>query len=163
MVFPNEKIIYEIPIYSMPEKEFNQRWGKEKTSLIERSISMGKSAEKASEMIYNLYYPQYVWKYNQIVGFVEISISMKDVSLNIHRTLDKRMVAVSKTKHFIQELTPIHFPIKKMNNEELLTKIEEYLNIIQDDLPGMMCLYLDTFNIVKRYIDFLGIHAELFN
>ena len=26
MVFPNEKIIYEVPIYSMPEKEFKRRW-----------------------------------------------------------------------------------------------------------------------------------------
>lgn len=27
-MFPNERIVLEIPIYSMPEKEFNRRWDK---------------------------------------------------------------------------------------------------------------------------------------
>ncbi len=28
MHFPNEKMIFEIPIYSMTEKEFKRRWDK---------------------------------------------------------------------------------------------------------------------------------------
>lgn len=30
MLFPDEKIIFKIPIYSMPEKKFNHKWEKQK-------------------------------------------------------------------------------------------------------------------------------------
>ena len=166
--FPKEKIIIEIPIYSMPRNEFNRRWDNWKKKWYERSEQMGHSAEETEEvvmMIMNGQYPRNVWKYNQIVGFIEISIGSRDVSFNVQKTLDKRMIAVSKTKHFIQDLSTngMHFPINKMSNEEILSKIEEYLNTLQNNLSGKMCLYLDTFNTVKRHIDYLGIRDELIN
>ena len=34
-MFPNERIVLEIPIYSMSEKEFNRRWDKRKKYLTE--------------------------------------------------------------------------------------------------------------------------------
>ena len=37
MLFPNEKIIYEVPIYSMPEKEFKRRWDNWKKKWYDRS------------------------------------------------------------------------------------------------------------------------------
>jgi len=40
MHFPDEKIIYTIPIYSMPKKEFKRRWDKWKNDWRERSQQM---------------------------------------------------------------------------------------------------------------------------
>ena len=163
MLFPEEKIIFEIPIYSMSKKEFNKRWDKRKTEWIEDSVRIGNSVEKAKEIIYVCYYPQYIWKYNQIVGFVEISIGLRDVVLNVQKTLDTRMVAVSKTKHFIQDLRTngMHFPISGLHNVEIVSEIDDLLKGIQKDLPGKMCLYLDTYNRIKNHIDFMGIHADI--
>lgn len=146
----------------MPEVEFNRKWEKQK-KWIDDSMGMGNSEKRAEEIIYRYYYPQYLWKYNQIVGFVEIAIGPRDVSFNVQKTLDKRLFIISKTKHFIEDLRTggKHFPIGKMSNEEILTEIEEYLDILQNDLSGKMCLCLDNFNTVKKYIDFLVIHAEL--
>lgn len=48
------------------------------------------SEEWAKEIIHTCYYPQYVWKYNQIVGFVEIAVALRDISFNIYKTLDKK-------------------------------------------------------------------------
>lgn len=133
MLFPDEKVICEIPIYSMPEAEFNRKWEKQKKKWIDESIGMGNSESRAREIINKCYYPQYLWKYNQIVGFVEIAISPRDVSFNVQKTLDKRFFIISKTKHFIQDLRTggMHFPICKMSNEEILTEIEEYLLIVK--------------------------------
>lgn len=164
MLFPDEKIIYEIPIYAMPEKEFNRRKDKQKAKNIAYSMSLGNSEERAREIYSTYWHPEYLWKYNQIVGFLEIAIGSRDISFNVQKTLDKKMYALSKTKHFIQDLRTegMHFPIGNMNNEEILSEVESYIESFQKEMPGKMCLYLDTFNTVKRHIDFRGIHTELF-
>lgn len=166
MLFPNEKIIYEIPIYSMPEKEFKKRWDKWKQDWYDRSEYMGHTPEQTEEtvsMIMESTYPRNIWKYNQIVGFVEIAISPRDISFNVQKTLDSRIQAVGKTKHYIQDMRTngMHFPIGNMSNEELVSQIEEYLCAIQKNLPKWFCLYLDTFNTVKHHIDFRGIQKDL--
>lgn len=165
MLFPNEKIIYEIPIYSMPEKEFKRRWDRWKKEWYERSEQMGRSPEQTEEIITMLMsrqYPRTVWKYNQIVGFVEIAVTARDVVFNVQKTLDSKIHALGKTKHFIQDMRTngMHFPINNMTNEEIVAKVEGYLQAIQTDLQGRFCLYLDTFNHVKHYIDYKGIQKE---
>lgn len=52
MLFPNEKIIYEIPIYSMPEKEFKKRWDKWKQDWYDRSEYMGHTPEQIEETVF---------------------------------------------------------------------------------------------------------------
>lgn len=164
MPFPDEKIIYEIPIYSMPEKEFNRRKDKQKEAQIAYSMSLGNSKERAREIYSILWHPEYLWKYNQIVGFLEIAIGPRDVSFNVQKTLDKKIYAFSKTKHFIQSMRTggMYFQIGNMSNEEILAEVECYIDSFQKELPGKMCLYLDTFNVIKNHIDFRGIHTELF-
>lgn len=163
-MFPNERIVLEIPIYSMSEKEFNRRWDKRKKYLTEYFMESGKnSEERAKEFIFTGYYPQYVWKYNQIVGFVEIAVAPRDILFNVCKTLDKKMVAVSKTKHFIQNLCSgsKHFPIEKKTNEEIVREIDSWLESIGKELPKTMCLFLDTYNIVKYHMDFIGIRNDI--
>ncbi len=164
MLFPDEKIIFEIPIYSMSEQEFNRRKDKKKKELIEWSMSLGNSEERAKEIFSGYFHPEYIWKYNQIVGFVEIAIGLRDMSFNVQKTLDRKMVALSKTKHFIQDMRTggMHFPIVNMSNEDILFEIESCLKAFQKELSGKMCLYLDTFDVVKKHIDFGGIHKEMF-
>ena len=76
MHFPNEKIIFELPIYSMSKEEFKRRWDNCEKKTYEKSVLMENPAEKAKEIvkeIIKMRYPQNVWKYNQIIGYVEIA------------------------------------------------------------------------------------------
>ena len=162
MLFPGAKIIHEIPIYSMPEKEFKRRWDRWKKDWYEKSERMGYSSEQTEEVITKLMsrqYPRNVWKYNQIVGFVEIAVTSSDVVFNVQKTFDSKIHALGKRKHYIQDMKTngLHFPINNMTNEEIVAKVDEYLQSIQVDLQGQFCLYLDTFNHVKHYIDYRGI------
>lgn len=166
MLFPNEKMIYEIPIYSMPEKEFRRRWDSWKKKWYARSEQLGYTLERTEEtvrLIMESQYPRNIWKYNQIVGFVEIAVSARDISFNIQKTRDLRIHAVGKTKHYIQDMRTngMHFPIDSMTNEELVTKIDEYLDAIQKNLNKPFCLYRDTYNVVKHHIDYRGIQKEM--
>lgn len=114
-------------------------------------------------MIMRGQYPQNVWKYNQIVGFVEIAISPRDVIFHVQKTMDSRIHALGKTKHYIQDMGTIgmHFQIKNMSNLELVTEMDAYLRSIQNGLPKWFCLYLDIFNVVKYHIDYRAIQREL--
>ena len=108
-------------------------------------------------------YPRNVWKYNQIVGFVEIAVSSRDISFNVQKTLDSRIQAVGKTKHYIQDMMTngMHFPIDDMPNEELVIKIDEHLDAIQMNLQKPFCLYRETYNAAKHHINFRGIQEEM--
>lgn len=159
MLRPDEKMIYEIPIYSMPKKEFERRWDKWKRGWYEQSIQMGRSVEEAEKFINMLIegrHPQNVWEYNQIVGFVEISISPRDISFNVQKTLDTGIHAIGKKKHYIENLMTngMHFRYKNMTNEEIVVEIDTYLDSIERGLNKPFCLYRDTYNNIKDYIDF---------
>ena len=154
--------VFEIPIYSMTEKEFKHRWDKWEDDLRERSDQANHSEEETEEIVKSIMsnqYPRNVWKYNQIVGFVEISISNRDVVFNVQRTLDTRIQAVGKTKHYIQDMMTngMHFPFDTMENEEIVTKIDTYLDSIEQELTKPFCLCRDTYNNIKNYIDFKGL------
>ena len=70
MHFPNEKIIFELPIYSMSKEEFKRRWDNCEKKTYEKLVLMENPAEKAKEIvkeIIKMRYPQNVWKYNHKV------------------------------------------------------------------------------------------------
>ena len=167
MLFPNEKILFIIPIYLMPKNIFEEKWKKWKSKWCEMMKKRVKSQEEIDEtmdLIMTDQYPRNIWKYNQIVGFIEVAITSRDIVFNECRTLDKRIRVFSNKKHFIQDLhtNGKHFPIGKLENEEIVRNIDEYILSINKRLPGKMWLDMETYDIVKHHIDFNGIHKELF-
>ncbi len=125
----------------------------------ERSDQANHSEEETKEIVKSIMsnqYPRNVWKYNQIVGFVEICISNRDIVFNVQRTLDTRIQAVGKTKHYIQDMMTngMHFPIEKLTNSEIVSEIDTYLQSIEKGLKKPFCLYRDTYNNIKNHINF---------
>ena len=51
----------------------------------------------------------------------------------------------------------MHFPFDTMGNEEIVTKIDTYLDSIEQELTKPFCLCRDTYNNIKNYIDFKGL------
>lgn len=166
MLFPNEKIIYEIPIYSMPEKEFQRRWNKWKNDWNSKLELRGYTEEeirKTVDLIIQRQYPKDIWKYNQIVGFVEIALGTGDISFNVQKTLDSRINARGKKKHYIQDMMTngMHFDIENLTNKEIVGKIDQYLDSIQKTISKPFYLYRDTFNLIKNYIDYEAIQKNI--
>ena len=64
------KTIFELPIYEMSEDDFDKMWEEKVVSQIEH-YEQFKDA--------GVFYPERVWKYNRIVGYVEISASFDTV------------------------------------------------------------------------------------
>lgn len=110
--------ILEIPIYSMKENEFENKWKK----YFEKYFK----GNSHFQDIKNSYYPQNVWKYNQIIGYLEITYSNKTIWLNEYCTADKKIYAKSTKKHYIIDmgLNGYHFFVKnEMKNEDIINEI----------------------------------------
>ena len=141
-----EKIIFEIPIYAMSEKEFNRRWQKEKEKLYEQFILGGHSDKtKIESLIKDIFFPRDVWKFNQIIGYIRLSVTRQDVLFEIYLARAKRYHANSRVKKFITYYPAhkTHFYAMYKSDEEIKKGISDYLK------------HIEKFHIKKRfYIDY---------
>lgn len=151
-----EIIIYEIPIYPKSESAFNKISEVKKTNLIQEAMIKGFSKEEAEQSISSLTYPKTIWKYNQIIGFVTISLTKQDIIFNIHCSLDKRYLIDSKTKHYMVDwnINGAHFNTTNSDNTIIKNKIKEYLKKVKTD--HLQKYYLDC-SVFDSTIDCLDI------
>ena len=77
-------IIFEVPIYSMKEDIFNNR---QKNYFQNNFSNVNK---EIMESIKDVYSPMNVWKYNQIVGYITISISKNNIWFDLYSSLNKK-------------------------------------------------------------------------
>ena len=61
----NEIKIIEIPIYSMKEKIIDKKW----KEFFDNNFGENENYNDIKQC----YFPQYVWKYNQIIGYLEVT------------------------------------------------------------------------------------------
>lgn len=150
------KTLFEIPIYAMSEKEFNKRWDKKKAEIYDMFISHGHTDESAKSGISTLCFPRCIWKYNQIIGFIKISVSRHDVWFDIYSSLDKIYHADSKQKHFIQDIhaNGTHFYVSNQSNDDIKRTIQEWLRDIEKEFLRKS-FYVDysTFNNIFNHVD----------
>lgn len=158
------KTLFEIPIYSMSEKEFDMRWKKKKDNLYKEFISHGSTKENAKLYVSDNCFPRCLWRYNQIVGFIRISVSRHDVWFDIYRSLDKVYYADSKQKHFIQDIhaNGTHFYVSNYSDTSIKSTIKEWLKSIEKDhlRKGFFVDY-STFNNIFDYVSIEQIMKSL--
>lgn len=158
------KTLFEIPIYSMSEKEFNKRWKKRKDFLYDMFINGGHSEDNARLYVSDSCFPECVWKYNQIVGFIRISVSKHDVWFDIYRSLDDIYYAKSKYKHFIQDIhaNGTHFYVSNPTDEYIKQNIREWLaGIEKSHLEKRFYVDYSTFDNIFEYVDIAQIMKSM--
>lgn len=159
-----QKTLFEIPIYSMSEKEFNKRWKKRKDFLYNMFISGGNTEEDAKRFVSHSCFPQCVWKYNQIIGFIRISVSKRDIWFDIYRSLDNVYYAQSKSKHFIQNVhaNGTHFYVSNLSNEYIKQNILEWLRGIEREyLEKRFYVDYSVFHNLFDYVDIAQIMKSM--
>ncbi|MDP4119607.1 MAG: hypothetical protein Q8876_00915 [Bacillota bacterium] len=130
------KTIFDIPIYSMPKKEFDRRWNIIKNKMYDNFIAHCHTDKSALEGISYCVHPRDIWKYNQIIGYISVSVSNHSIWFDVYCTQDKKMVVDSKTKHFIVNLGAIgcHFHVNdSMTDEDIRKEILSFLDMIEKD------------------------------
>jgi hypothetical protein len=128
-----EKTIYELPIYSIKEKEFKKRWKEKRLKLRKEAFKNYANDDDAYREIDDIYYPSYIWKYNQIIGSLKISVTKQDVLFTIYCSRAERFFAFSKVKHYIvdSQANGTHFNVQGKTNESIKLEIKDWLKYIK--------------------------------
>lgn len=159
-----QKTLFEIPIYAMSEKEFNKRWDKKKSNLYNMFVSHGQTEENAKLFVSDSCFPRCIWEYNQIIGYIKISVSRSDVWFDVYCSLDNIYYADSKRKHFIQDMhaNGTHFYAADRDNEYIKENILKWLKGIENDhLKKSFFVDYSTFNNIFEYVDIKQIMKSL--
>ncbi len=141
----------------MDEYIFNAKWN-EKFECVRSPDAM----EKDMQIIKSLFYLKYIWKYNQIVGYLQVNFWGNDVWFYKHCTLDKLFVT-SKKKHFIQypSASGIHFRHVGVSNFDICEQIDSILVSVEKSLGGRLVFDKSTYNNIKYHIDYINIIGKL--
>ncbi len=150
--------IFEIPIYSMKEDIFNNRW----KNYFQNNFS--NVDKEIMESIKDVYFPMNVWKYNQIVGYITISISKNDIWFDLYSSINKKFQFKSKMKQFIQDTNLLgwHFRVEEnQDNDFIKNNIIKWLNnLIKEKEFKNRYVDLSVFN---QQIQFINIRDAIDN
>jgi hypothetical protein len=76
--------IAEIPIYGTDYVTFHQKWERHIQSSVDEWVAAGWEKSDAEATYRRLVFPQSVWQYAQVIGFITISIPVTDVTFEIY-------------------------------------------------------------------------------
>lgn len=110
-----------------------------------------------------------VWKYNQIIGYIVISISKYDVWFDCYLTLNKyyskkRFVFNSKNKNFMHDIgLSHHFRVEKEDdNDKIIQELNNKLSeLIEDELLKKYYVDINVFKKQSEYINVRQVMNEL--
>lgn len=139
-----QKVIFEIPIYSMREDKFHKKWKDYKDNSIKHFLELNDELGDYELWFDKFNFPQSVWKYNQIIGYIQISIKEKDVIFDLWLCRDKRYVYKTNKKNFIEYMPTngLHFFTNNISDKQIKMEIDKFLKIIERDFIKKN-MYLD--------------------
>jgi len=136
-------LVYEIPVYSMPEEVFVDKYSKRFEDL------------RGAELLKQVNYPKGVWHFNQIIGYVTVSVDEFDILIDVYKHIG-RIYPFSGRKRLFQNLycNGLHFRKIGLSNEEISMRICKMLRDIS--IEHFKGRYIDTrvLNNTIRFIDF---------
>lgn len=153
------KTLFEIPVYSMSREEFDGKWKAKRDALYKQFIQSGHSESSAQQGVSDCYYPRWLWKYNQIAGYIKISVTKCDVLFDLYCSMDKKYCLDSKTKHFIEDwsINGAHFYVGEKSDKEIKEEIRFWLKEIEKDHLHRFRkkFYVDysTFNNIFNFVN----------
>ena len=162
------KKVFEIPVYALTREQLRHKFVKFVDSWKEKNPYA--SSENLRRCIEIETYPQRLWEYNHIVGYIVISTDRYDILFDLYlpTPLIERYIWTSKQKRFLYNIQAngTHFHMNdKLSNMEIQKKIQEMLNgVIKRHIPERFFVDLETFKTLNRMIDYkLILQEELSN
>ena len=138
------KVIFEIPVYSMSEEKYYKKQETSNESSIKHFLELNDEIGDYERWLKRFNLPQSIWKYNQIVGYIQIIIKGKDIIFDLWLCKDKRYFYNTTKKHFIEPMPAngLHFFTNTMTDREIKIEIERFLKIIEKEIKKKN-MYLD--------------------
>ena len=150
--------LFEIPVYALSKEVLAERVENRIRSFRDRYPDFDFSKNK---QILDLdMYPQRLWHYNHIIGYIAIVKTAQDISINWYSSVPsiKRYHWYSRHKHFIQNtyLNGYHLYLGDIKTGDQLRRgIKELVNgFVMDLKKSGYYVDLETFNNIDMLIDY---------
>ena len=140
------KTLFEIPVYSLKKEDFEKRLEVE-----------AKKQFKHSELMNPMLSREYIWRFNQIIGYIVISIDNKkqDIVFEVYKHLGRIYPLSLKKKNIINlNCTGLHFRYTNLSNEEIVDKMKIMISDINNQYFTNRYVELQMFTNVVSHIDF---------
>lgn len=130
-----EIILFEIPVYSMTEQAFLDKWKRKHDRAAARQPD---SAPVDKDKLYARQ-KQMVWQYNQIVGYVTVRVWEDEISCNVYMRTRSEFVQEERNPHYdsgrkayMEDLRRLGFAfeIGDYQGEELKSEIKAQVEAI---------------------------------
>lgn len=153
----SSKVLCDIPIYTIDKEKFMTLVKQKRTDRFKELLAYGNDENSSKKYSHQEMVKFANWKYNQMIGYIEIEIKNKDVIFNLYLTDEKRHRYFSNVKKYINFVPTVglHFWTDDKNSEEIKEEIYCFLNMIKKDFIHIGNVYFDmsTFELIIRYID----------
>ena len=137
-----EIVLFEIPIYSMNRETFDER---------------------IKDIKYD-YYKNRIWKYNQIIGYIEITYSRDSIWFELYKADIKRVQVITNAKKYItkQGINGYSLFIEdKYSNIEVADKIKNKIDVIIEEFVNpKYYVDLELFNNIYKNIDYKNVFRK---
>ena len=150
--------LFEIPVYAMEKKELNLKYHQCAQKM--RAELADRPEETIQRCIEIQMYPQRLWDYNHIVGYIVISVTPQDVVFHIYLPTPhkERYVWSSGRKTFLCDISAngTHFYVSdKTENRDIQKRTAEMLNgVINDHIPKRYFVDKEAFENLNGMIDY---------
>jgi hypothetical protein len=156
--------IAEIPIYGTDYETFHQKWERNIQKTVDEWIATGWERSSADIACRRHAFPQTVWQYAQVVGFLTISVSHTDVSFEVYAPVNERYRYNRKSRLDIQcwHTNGLHFPLSfPIVNKALRDEIYTWINVIKKDFLSQYYLDLSVFDAISNHLDYQALVNQL--
>lgn len=155
-----EMLLCDIPIYGISKEKFDKRLNKKRQDYYEWILGNNaeKDEEKCKEWSRNYIVPYAIWKYNQMVGFVEILIQNYGVKFNIYMTEEKRHMCFSGVKKYYKNIyaNGLSFHVGNKTNEEIRKIMLKYIDVIEKNFLKRKSLCMDK-TVLENLLEYMDI------
>ena len=159
----NVKVICELPIYGTTQKGYNEYWEKRTDEYIQKCLINSPQRDDIN-MLRASYLKDTIWKYNQIFGYIRVSVNDAEVIFENFLSF-KNYRRNSNAKHKIEFNGDFHFYIGNLKtNTEIISRIKEYMDIQIKDIKKRHPRYYvdnDAFDSIIDYLDIKAIISSL--
>lgn len=163
--------IIEIPIYALDEKTLFKRYTVAEEKCRKELIDTIDATEEQIRRCLEIeYYPQRLWQYNHIVGYILIAIDSDDLLMNVYKIEQAEKTHYffsSHVKQFLVDVSPGGYHInlyKATSNEEIRQIVAKWIQSACNDtnlIPKRWFVDRDKFDLVNPHLDYLGIYETI--
>lgn len=161
------KTVFHIPVYALSKNQHRQKYA-DVAAQIQTELS-GKENWVMQGSIALQTYPQRLWEYNHIVGYIKISVTSQDVVFDVFLPTPQkqRYRWLSSRKTFLYDISAngTHFYVNdKMQNKDIQTRTSQMLNdVIKVHIPKRYYVDKSVFDNINEHVDYRAIMEGIGN